>query len=139
MKNACLLALVGFTVGTLLARLPLATAVEPFKKEFDAKYVKKDGTTDAEKNFAAAAEKAKCNVCHVGKSKKNRNEYGKALGQLITKKDGKNVEKIQEAMDKVAAMKSNPKDDGSPTFGDLIKEGKLPGGDEAAAGATAGN
>jgi hypothetical protein len=139
MKNACLLALVGFAAGTLLARLPLATAVEPFKKEFEAKYVKKDATTDAEKNLAAAAEKAKCNVCHVGKSKKNRNEYGKALGTLLTKKDGKNTEKIQDALDKVAAMKSNPKDDSSPTFGDLIKEGKLPGGEEPAAAATTGN
>ena len=139
MKNACLLALVGFAAGTLLARLPLATAVEPFKKEFDAKYVKKDATTDAEKNLAAAAEKAKCNICHVGKSKKNRNEYGKALGTLLTKKDGKDSAKIQDALEKVAGMKSNSKDDGSPTFGDLIKAGKLPGGDEPTATAATGN
>ena len=28
-------------------------------------------------------------------------------------------------------MKSDPKDDSSPTFGELIKQGKLPGGEES--------
>jgi hypothetical protein len=131
MKNLCLLALCGFVVGALGARVHSAHAIEAFKKEFEAKYVKKDGSSDAEKSFAAAVEKAKCNVCHVGKTKKVRNDYGKALGALVTKKDGKDSAKIQEAFDKVAAEKSKPGDANSPTFGDLIKEGKLPGGEPA--------
>ncbi|HEX3726100.1 MAG TPA: hypothetical protein VHV08_07645 [Pirellulales bacterium] len=139
MKRLLFLALCGVMAGALLAKLNSAHALEAFKKEFDNKYVKKDGTTDAEKNLAAAAEKAKCNICHVGKSKKARNEYGKALSTLLTKKDAKNSEKIQKALDDIATMKSDPKDASSPTFGELISEGKLPGGDPAAAAPAAGN
>jgi hypothetical protein len=134
MKNLCLLVLAGFVVGALVGQAHVAHGIEPFKKEFEAKYVKKEPATDAEKTFAAAAEKAKCNVCHVGKTKKVRNEYGKALGKLVTKKDNKETAKIQHALDEVAAMKSKPDDPSSPTFGDLIKEGKLPGGDAPATG-----
>ena len=123
-------------VGSLLAQT--AFGVESFKKEFEAKYVKKDPTTDAEKSLAAAVTKTKCNVCHVGKTKKVRNEYGKALDELLDKKtDAKNIPKIQEALDKVAGMKSDPKDPNSPTFGQLIVQGKLPGGEEPAAPAAA--
>ncbi len=133
MKSVFLLALCGLiALGTQLAQV--AQGIEPFKKEFENKYVKKEPSTDAEKAFAAAATKAKCNVCHVGKTKKTRNEYGKALHDLLDRKtDAKNIPKIQAALDQVAGMKSNPKDPGSPTFGDLIKEGKLPSGQEVAA------
>ena len=75
---------------------PAPRAVEPFKKEFDAKYVKKEPGTDAEKEFAAAVAQAKCNVCHAGTSKKMRNDYGKALGTLLKKADAKNIPKIQK-------------------------------------------
>lgn len=133
MKRVSLLALCGsIAVGSLLT--PAAWGIEPFKKEFESKYVKKDPATDAEKAFAAAVSKAKCNTCHVGKTKKVRNEYGKALDELLDRKtDAKNIPKIQEALDKVAGMKSDPKDPNSPTFGQLIEQGKLPGGEEAAA------
>jgi hypothetical protein len=109
--------------------MPAAHGIEAFKKEFDAKYVKKDPTTDAEKELAEAAAKVKCNICHVGMNKKMRNEYGKALDELLDKKaDAKNQKKIQDALDTVAAMKSNPQDASSPTFGELIQQGKLPVG-----------
>jgi hypothetical protein len=39
-----------------------------------------------------------------------------------------NKDKIGEALDKAAQLKSKPGDSSSPTFGDLIKAGKLPGG-----------
>ena len=112
-----------------------AGAIPAFKKEFDAKYVKKDSTDPVEKSFAEAAEGAKCLVCHgknaEGKEdKKTRNTYGKALGKLLDKKkDAKDKEKIQKALDKVAGEKVDEKKPDSPTFGDLIKAGKLPGGD----------
>jgi hypothetical protein len=131
MKNFCLLVLCGFVVGTLLARIETAFAVAPFKKEFDEKYVKKNPTTPEEKALAAAVAEAKCNVCHVGKSKKERNAYGEALNALLDKKaDMKDKAKIQAALDTVAAQKSKADDPNSPTFGDLIKQGKLPGGEE---------
>ena len=131
MKNFCLLVLCGFIAGTLLARIESAYAVAPFKKEFEAKYVKKDPATPEETALAVAVKQAKCNVCHVGKKKKDRNAYGKALSELLDrKKDKKDKAKIQEALDTVAELKSNPEDPTSPTFGKLISQGKLPCGKE---------
>jgi cytochrome c2 len=131
MKNFCLLVLFGLVTGTLLARIESAYGVAPFKKQFEEKYVKKDPSTPEEKALAAAVTKAKCNICHVGKKKKDRNAYGNALDVLLDRKtDAKNTAKIQAALDQVAAMKSNPDDPNSPTFGELIKQGKLPGGEE---------
>jgi len=100
-----------------------AFAIKQFFDEFKAVYVK-DGTP-----LAAAVETAKCNVCHVGKSKKDRNAYGNALAEKLDKKeDAKNVEKIRKALEEVAALPSNSAKADSPTFGALLAEGKLPGG-----------
>lgn len=101
-----------------------ASAVKPFLDQFKAKYTKPDGT-DEEKEYAALVEKAGCFVCHEGKNRKNRNAYGKALSKLLKKTDQKDKEKIQQSLDKVAEEKSA---DG-PTYGELIEEHKLPGGE----------
>jgi hypothetical protein len=131
MKNFCLLVVCGFVFGTLLARIESAHAVAPFKKEFDEKYVKKNPSTPEEIALAAAAKEAKCNVCHKGTKKTDRNAYGNALDSLLDKKtDMKDAAKIRDALDKVADMKSNPNDPNSPTFGELIRQGKLPGGED---------
>jgi hypothetical protein len=135
MKIFCLSALCGVVAASVLLGHEPAHAVEAFKKQFEAKYVKKEPATDSEKSIATAVASAKCNVCHVGKTKKVRNEYGKALNTLVTKKDAKNLEKIQEALAKAADMKSNPGDPNSPTFGELIEKGQLPGGEPAPAAA----
>jgi hypothetical protein len=120
MKKAVLFLLCGaFVLGL---SLPSVKAVPPFKKEFDSKYVKPDGTP-AEKALAAAAEGAKCNICHVGKEKKDKNAYGIELGKHLKKADAKDAEKIQKALSEVESAKSP----GGKTFGELIKEGKLPG------------
>lgn len=131
-KFVCLCAIVSVVAAwTLSVGIDSAQAIPPFKKEFDAKYVKKDSSDPNEKALAEAVERVKCNVCHKGKDKKMRNGYGEELAQLLDKKaDAKNPEKIQQALDKVADMKSDPNNANSPTFGDLIKEGKLPGGEE---------
>ena len=103
-----------------------AFAVKQFFDEFKAKYVKEDGDA-GDKAFAAEVEKAKCNVCHFGKEKKNRNDYGKALDKLLDKKtDAKDKEKIQKALETVEKEKSAA----GPTFGELIKEHKLPATEE---------
>ena len=135
MKKFYLLAVCGLVAGSMLARVQLAFGTAHFKKEFDSLYVKAEPASEEEKNLAAAVNKAKCNVCHVGTSKKNRNDYGKAINQFLTKKDIKDTDKIREALIKVADMKSKTGDDGSPTFGDLIKQGKLPSEDNSAAAA----
>lgn len=123
--------------GALVLGLSLnhAGAIPAFKKEFDDKYVKKDSNDPAEKSLAEAVKDAKCLVCHgknaEGKEdKKTRNAYGKALDKLLDKKkDIKDKEKIQKALDKVAGEKVDETKPDSPTFGELIKAGKLPGGD----------
>jgi len=110
---------------TLLAGGPVreAYAIKQFADEFKAVYVK-EGTP-----LAAAVEEAKCNVCHKGKSKKDRNAYGDALAERLDKKeDAKNVDKIRKALEEVAALPSDPAKADSPTFGQLIADGKLPGG-----------
>lgn len=107
------------------------SAIPQFFNEFKAKYADPEGTAE-QKALAETIEAIKpatqrCNVCHVGKDKKKRNAYGDALAELLDKKEDKdNKEKIQEALDKVAETKVDPDDEKSPTYGDLLKEGKLP-------------
>jgi hypothetical protein len=106
-----------------------AFAIKQFFEEFKTMYVKPEGTDPAEKSLVAEVESAKCNVCHMGTSKKERNAYGNALADRLDKKeDAKNVEKIKKALEEVAALPSDPAKADSPTFGALLKEGKLPGG-----------
>jgi hypothetical protein len=123
---------------TLAVNAASVRALPPFFKEFQAKYVKPDSADEKDKAFAAlVVQKAKCNVCHVGTNKKMRNAYGMQLA-MILKKDNfkpdrlkneadKVKEEINAALDAVAAKKSA--DDSSPTFGELIAQGKLPGGE----------
>src|SRR5262249_21964585 len=102
----------------------------PYKKEFDEKYVKKDSTDPAEKALATAVEGAKCNVCHgknaEGKDdKKVRNSYAQAICKHVMNNE-KDNQKIIDALDSAAKEKSKADYPSSPTFGDLIKGGKLP-------------
>ncbi|MHC2070705.1 hypothetical protein ACYFX5_24805 [Bremerella sp. T1] len=111
---------------------PSAFAIKPFQDAFYEKYNITEPTTDSEKALAEVVKEAKCNLCHGGKSKKIRNEYGVALGKLLDKSDystkrrKEEPEKVQEelfaALDKVAEEKSKSGD----TFGEKIKAGKLP-------------
>lgn len=98
-----------------------AWAIKQFQDEFKDLYVKEGSP------LAAEVERVKCNVCHVGKDKHDRNAYGKALDERLDKKaDKDNKEKIRQMLEEVAALPSDPAKPGSPTFGALIKEGKLP-------------
>ncbi len=100
-----------------------AFAIKQFSDQFKELYVK-EGTP-----LAAEVETAKCNVCHKGKKKTDRNSYGEALAKLLDKKaDKDDIEKIRKALETVANESSNPEDPAAPTFGDLIEAGKLPGG-----------
>jgi hypothetical protein len=96
-----------------------AFAIKQFFDEFKAVYVKPGSP------LASAVDGAKCNVCHMGSSKKERNAYGEALSERLDKKaDAKNPEKIRMALEEVAKLPSPS----GPTFGELIGEGKLPAG-----------
>lgn len=96
-------------------------AHKEFLEEFKKVYVPEEGTP-----LAKEVETAKCNVCHAGSSKKERNAYGNALDKLLDKGDKKDVDKIRKSLDAVAALPSDPEKKDSPTFGALLKEGKLP-------------
>ena len=74
--------------------------------------------------------KLTCVLCHVSadnKDKKKRNNFGTAVGKSLTKKNETDDEKIKEALTKAEAEKSATAE---KTFGDLIKDGTLPGTDE---------
>ena len=120
-----------FALTLALWLYPTISGADPaFREEFVAKYVKADSDAPKDKAFAEAVDKVGCKVCHAGTSKKNRNAYGRALAELLSRKtDTENKPKIRAALDKVALKHIDPKDAKSPTFGDLIKAGKLPGGE----------
>jgi len=112
-----------------------AWAIKAFQKQFWAKYL----DNNADQDFATIVKKqVKCNICHdptrktpTGKSsKKFRNAYGQQLSKLLNrKKDKKNIGKIQKALETVAKLSSNPSDPASPTYGERIKQKKLPVGE----------
>lgn len=123
MKKVCVM-LLGLFLVTLA--VGTASAVPPFDKEWRAKYL----GDSAPAALKEAAGTAKCNVCHMGTSKKEHNAYGKAVKKFLTKADFEPIkgdaEKakkyIDEGLEKAAAEKSA----GGKTYGELIKEGKAP-------------
>ena len=120
---------VWIAVASLLLVSAMSTkslAIIQFHKEFVAAYVE----TSKNEEFVKLVTEAKCYICHVGKKRTKRNAYGQQLAELLDKKkDKSDKKKIQEALAKVAEMHSDPEDEKSPTFGELIKSGKLPGGE----------
>lgn len=108
-----------------------AYAIKPFMDVFVEHYNVKEPKTDADKALAAAVAEVKCNLCHEGKSKKDRNAYGVAVDKLLDKAEivalmkedkDKGTETILAALVKVEAEKSPS----GETYGDLLKAGKLP-------------
>ncbi len=105
-----------------------AQAIKQFSDEF-MKLYGVDKKDDKESDFEKKVLEAKCLCCHQGKKKKNRNPYGLELSKLLDKKkDKKDTEKIVEALKKVEKMHTDPSNEKSPTYGEMIKAGKLPGG-----------
>ena len=107
---------------------PPASAIVAFKREFQKLYI----TPDTNEEFAklVKSNKTGCFACHQGKKRTNHNAYGEELVKLLDKKkDIKNTKKIIASLRKVEKMHSDPDDEKSPTYGDLIKENKLPGGE----------
>jgi hypothetical protein len=126
MKKVCVTLVLGAVAVAFCVQS--ASALPPFQKEWKAKYA--DGNSNAK--FVEAVETAKCNVCHMGTSKKDKNEYGKAVGKFLTKakyneikEDAEAAKKyILEGLDKAEAEKNA----GGKTYGEVIKAGELPGG-----------
>jgi hypothetical protein len=99
-----------------------ASARPNYKSAFDA------ATKDSK--AADLIKEAKCNVCHFGTKKTDRNDFGKAMNKHIDKdtftklKEDKTKldKKIEEAI-KAALKEKSPS---GKTFGELIEAGELP-------------
>ena len=83
-RSAMLLGLV--VAGLMIAGSANSASARPrYLKEFKAEY----------KKLADQAKTAKCKICHFGKKKKDRNDYGTAMKKHFGKK--KNVKVISAA------------------------------------------
>jgi cytochrome c2 len=126
MRYFCLMSL-GVAMAVFLAEP--AAAIPQFYTVYKKEYL----DNHADKKYAEAVNKgtAKCLVCHQGKkSRKNHNEFGKHLVDLLDrKKDLKDTKKVSDALKKVLAMHVDPKDDKSETYLDRVKASKWPGGE----------
>jgi hypothetical protein len=113
-------------VPVLMAIASTAGAVPPFYIEFKKDYLEQL----KDKKFVETVDKAdvKCLICHQGKQKKNRNEFGKVVSKFLTKKDAKDKEKIAAGLKKAFAMHVDPKNDKSETYLDRLKASKWPAG-----------
>ena len=118
----------GCVILSLLITTSPAFAMRPFRVQFEKRYVKKDSSEAKDAAFKEAVQTAGCAICHEGEERKNRNAYGVALDKLLSENDKDHAEKIQAALEQVEGVRSNPQDPNSPTFGELIKQGKLPAG-----------
>jgi hypothetical protein len=127
MKKVCASLLV---VAILFGWSANSFALPVFKKHFDEKYI---GGPDANPDLKKAVETAKCNTCHFGAKKTDRNDYGKTLSKWL-KKDAFKAPRLaaeKEAVQKeVMEALEKAEKEMSPaggTYGDRLKEGKLPG------------
>lgn len=118
----------------------VAHALPPFKKAFEEKYVEPSDNDVFKDTF----KKASCNACHVkGEPKDVNNVYGEALAALIVgsakdrlaesrdngTKDAVEAQVLKELQEAFGKAESAKADGAAESFGDLIKAGKLPGGD----------
>lgn len=133
MKKICVF--IVLAVGVIAFGVHRASALPPINVQFHEKYSALKGEVEAKLGTESTA---KCNVCHVGKSKKDKNEYGKAVGKYVTKAAitkikedaGDDLDKAQaetkkyilEGLDKTEAEKSPS----GKTYGEILKSGKLP-------------
>lgn len=129
MKKFCIMLVCLAVLGTSAAP---CWAIPPFNEAFKKNFVPAGAPIEAK------VAEVKCNVCHIGKAKKDKNEYGKAVGKYLKKADFAGDDKkydpksdegqkaLKEGLEKANAEKSA----GGKSFGDMIKAGELPGGAE---------
>ena len=110
-----------------------ATAIPAFKKAFDQRVtaVSKDA------KLVATIKAAKCNVCHYvdgdKKSKKQKNDFGVAMGKLLKKDNYKSTriaaepDKVKAEFDAAFEKLMATKNAKGKTYGELLKAGGLPG------------
>ena len=115
-----------FAAGALLAALAAALLLLPAPPEAAARpqHRKFFNIYYKDKIDKELMDKAKCHVCHepTQKSNKFRNPYGMELAKIL-KKNEKDEKVFIKALKKVEEKKSCVEE---KTYGDLIKDGKLP-------------
>lgn len=125
MRTACLLLLALFAWS---AAAQPAAAVLAFYKVFDAEYMADHPNEEFVKLVKKPANR--CYVCHVGKKRTHRNEFGTLLEEpLDGKKDAKDKEKIAAAIKDALAQHVDPNDESSETYADRLSQGKFPAGE----------
>jgi cytochrome c553 len=124
MKKFCIFAV--FALAAIIMNgfsVDVASGRPQYRAQFQKHY--------KESKIAEAAKEAKCNVCHYGKKKKDRNDYGVALSKHLSKEIFTKLKRDKEALNKkvdeaLEAVEKVEKSAGT-TFGSLIEEGELPG------------
>jgi len=124
MKKVCVTVVLGLVA--VAFTLQSASALPPFNKEWTAKYV--EGNTNTK--FVEAVGTAKCNVCHMGTSKKDHNEYGKAVKKYLTKAKYNEIKEDAEAAKKYIleglTKSEGEKNAAGKAYGDQLKAGETP-------------
>lgn len=106
-----------YAAAILLILASRADARPNFGKIFESTYENEYAGTDVKTHS--------CTICHLQgtKDKRVRNNYGDAVAETMQDKDRKDMDAIRQALkeaeDKPSAVPGK-------TFGDLIREGKLP-------------
>ncbi len=105
-----------------------AHAVKEFMDQFKARYVDYESNDPARIRFAKRFEQTRCAVCHVkGEEKTVRTNYGRLLDKYLSKEQHKKDKaQILKVLRYVETQPSDPRDPRSATFGERIKQGKLP-------------
>ena len=124
-----------FVVTLMVGAFALLVCLGPAQARPPYAPITGDNYKDSEAIVAKAKAADKCNLCHdaASKSKKDHNEYGKALKNHMPAEE---FMKLKGPDDKAAlakklgeALKATEADKHSSgkTFGEVIKAGKLPG------------
>lgn len=86
-----------------------------YKKVFESTYAQE---------FADVAEAKRCTVCHQDSDKKSlRNNYGDAIAKTLNQKNESDADRFRATLRDVELLPSAIE---GKTFGDLIKEHRLP-------------
>ena len=126
MKKLAVFAIICVALATTAEK---AQAIPAFAKAFTERYV----STSKNADFVAAAKEKKCNLCHFGTSKKNKNDFGKVIAKHLKKTNYSSTrvreeaaavkKEFDDAFKKILAEK-NP---AGKTYKSRIDAGMLPG------------
>jgi hypothetical protein len=117
MKRFSMMVLALVAMGAFgLMRPETAQARMPYFNAFKGEYTKLDAST---------VDDNKCGICHGGEKGANKKKLSKYAQELKTALGKTNVKEMEDIKKALKAVESKDAGDGK-TYGDLLKEGKLP-------------